>query len=174
MGKKQLTEAQEIATKVLKDLGVKPEMFNLVEKEKEEVTISQEEYRLQTLAETALRDLEVSRGSLITDISVYYGDIVVDGDECSGTKLLISFKGEEEEDTEEELCIDEFGCLIQNPTVQDILEAYYITKHNIEALILNSVGIDHITDKYLEALESEKEECRKALGQDNIEYFKLL
>lgn len=173
MEKKEIQQAQKIADLILGKLGISEKIVEEVKAENKELVIQEEEYRLQVRAETALRDLEVSRGSLITDISVYYGDIVVDGDECSGTKLLISFKGEEE-DTEEDLLHDEFGCLIQEPTVQSMLEAYYITKHNIEAEILKSVGLDHITDKYLEVLELENEECRKALGEDNIEYFKLL
>ena len=44
----------------------------------------------------------------------------------------------------------------------------------IKRLIAGSVGFDFITDKYVAILELEKKEARKALGDENKEYFKLL
>jgi hypothetical protein len=49
-------------------------------------------YTLQVKAETALREMEKIKGSTISKINLYHGDIIVDGVECSGTKLMIDFE----------------------------------------------------------------------------------
>ena len=166
-----MQQAQEIAEVVLKRLGIQQKIVKEAKEEAKQPTIDlDEEFRLQTKIEATIRELERLKDDKITHISTYYGDIVVNGKECEGTKVLIGFSKEIEGD----LLYDEYSCEIPEPTSQDIIEAYYITKHNIEALILKSVGLDHITNKYLEVLELEKEECRKALTEDNKEYFKLL
>jgi len=69
----------------------------------------------------------------------------------------------------------DFGDLEQETTPQDILREYHATEYNIKILIDNSVGLGFITDKYLEALELEKKECRKALRCFEFdEYIKLM
>ena len=59
-------------------------------------------------------------------------------------------------------------------TPQDIVRAYHMKEGTIKFAMTDVVGLDHISNKYLEIIELEKEECRKALGEDNKEFFKLL
>lgn len=71
--------------------------------------------------------------------------------------------------TEDEFKIDEFEL-----TPQEIVEQFHKVEYNIKLLSDASFGLTHIQDKYMEVLELEREEARKALGKENKEYFKYL
>lgn len=113
-----------------------------------------------------LRKLESDIGEKISSCNLYWGDIIENGKETEGTKLLLST-------SEDELMGDdepyEYGM-----TAQEMVQAFHTTESSIKNLMGNCLGLDHITDKYLEILEFEKKEARKALGEGNKEYIKLL
>lgn len=88
----------------------------------------------------------------------------------SSEKEYTKFDPGNEESNEEE----EYYNFEEEFTPQDIIRQWYITKHTLENLMIDSLGLNHLTDMYKEIMLKEKAECKKALGEDNIEYFELL
>ena len=115
--------------------------------------------------QSLIHELENKIEDNIKSCEIYWGDLIINGEEKEGTKVILStISGVEEvEDLNE-----------TNMTAQDIVRQYHATELTLKNLMSDSLGLPHITDKYLVLIEEEKMECRKALGEDNEEYFKLL
>ena len=115
--------------------------------------------------EALIHELENTINENILLVETYHGDIIKDGRETEGTKIMFSTSMDDP---------SEFGETASEMTVQDIIIEYHDIEKKLKKLMSASVGLDFITDKYLEIIEMEKKEARKALGVENEDYFKLL
>ena len=112
-----------------------------------------------------VHELETKIKDNIRSCMIYYGDIIKDGVEIEGTKMILSV--EPEIDFNIEGKETEF-------TPQDIIKTYHVTEYNLKQLMLENCGLNHISNLYLKLIELEKQEARKALGERFKEYHNLL
>lgn len=118
--------------------------------------------RIQSL----LNELEGKLEDSITSCEFYHGDIISGGVESEGHKIILST-----EEKDSELDFDSIG---YEMTAQEIIQEFHNLEYSLKVNMSKGVGLPHISDKYLNILKLEKEEARKALGEENKEYHKLL
>lgn len=118
-------------------------------------------------------ELEDKLGKPLTSLDTYYGDVTRKGVEGEGFKVLLST----DDFFEETPLISkdvEYEVGESSLTPQEIIAEFHITESNIKTMMNNNLGLSHITDKYLDILKLEKEECRKALTDEHKDLFKYI
>jgi len=114
---------------------------------------------LSNSVQDLIRKTEQKIGDTIKSCDLYYGDIVVDDVETEGTKIIFSdvkdFKSDNLDDDDEIELEDPF-------TLQDMLRAWFVTKNKLIDLCVDATGL--FLDEYINMIELEKRECRKAIA----------
>jgi len=119
-------------------------------------------YECEEKIQVLINELESDIGYNIDKCDLYYGDIIVDDKETEGTKVALTTECGEDQDYIEELL------------PQDIIEEYHNVEAELKQLMSGATGLDNITDLYLQVIEEEKREARKALTSENEDLYKLL
>jgi len=96
-----LKEGESFSDKLVRD--DKEYGIGRIENTKKDQKVEEQEYKLLKEIEERVRKLEKIKGDKLKAIEPYYGDIIVDGGETVGTKLLLYYSKDAKNDSNDEL-----------------------------------------------------------------------